>query len=379
MELINVTSFILALVIAPLVYIAYVIVFMRWQKSNTIGDRYFSRTLAGRRALKQWIKWQSQLVLPLFRLLAFLSPLKTPPLFSYQGVTGPKAMASKQSFQEASEFTAGEDDIFIATQMKCGTTWMQQIVFEILHKGEGDLSDTAYRHMYALSPWLETNPNGSVSIDKAPKVSEYKKRLVKTHMPTKLCPYSKLAKYIYVTRHPVSCYASVVDFIELLMGPMAPKREDLLSWFCSEKFYWLSWAKHVEGWWQWSQQYDNVMFVHFERLKAEPGIVIDQIAEFLDVTLTVQQREKVINKTSFNYMKDMEEYFEMAAPSIFSMSSSTNFMHSGKQKRHQDVSEQDRLRINRYMAEQLHNAEYPLKQFYPDVIPDSDNARASSS
>jgi hypothetical protein len=246
------------LVVAPLtflfVYIAYVIIFMRWQTANTIGDAYFSRTVQQRRNLKRWIKWQAPLVLPAFRLLAVIAPLKTPPLFSYQGVTGPKPIASTKSFQQAASFAVGADDIFVATQMKCGTTWMQQIVFEILHRGEGDLSDQGYRHMYALSPWLEASPKGSVSLQQAPRLGVANKRLIKTHMPTSLCPFDEAARYIYVTRHPVSCYASVVDFIAFLTGPLVPKRQHLLDWFCSEQFYWLSWAKNVEGWWQWSHE-----------------------------------------------------------------------------------------------------------------------------
>ena len=349
-------------------YAIYVALFMRWQAHSTEGDAFFSLTLENRRRLKARIKFHAPFVLPVFKMLAIIFPFKTMPLFEYKGVTGPRAIASKESYQAAENFKAGEDDIFIATQMKCGTTWMQQIVFEILHRGEGDLSDTAYRHMYALSPWIETSPKGSVSIERAPKVGACKKRLIKTHLPTSLCPFNNAAKYIYVTRHPVSCYASAVDFIELLMGPLAPKRKYLLQWFCSEKFFWRSWAQHVEGWWQWASEYDNVMFVHFELLKNNPNEVINQIADFLGLSLSEAEMALVLKKTSFQYMKEMEEHFEMAPPSIFSMSSNTRFMQSGKNQRHKDVSNKDREMINQYMREQLQNSTYPLQQFYPDVL-----------
>ncbi len=358
---------VLSVFIVLILYAVYFTKFMRWQKEQTQGDAFFARPLEQRRALKKRIKRQAPLLLPVFKLMAILKPFKMPPLFFYKGVAGPAAVASKKSFQAAGDYKASAEDIFIATQMKCGTTWMQQIVFEILHKGEGDLSDQGYGHMYALSPWIETSPRGSVSLEQAPLVSEYKKRLIKTHLPTALCPYSERAKYIYVTRHPVSCYASMADFMEFLIGPLAPKREYLLNWFCSDSFFWLNWAKNVEGWWQWSQQYKNVKFIHFEKLKDDPGKLIDEIAGFLAVPLTAEQREKVIFKTSFQYMKDMEEYFEMAAPSIFSMSSRKRFMQSGKIRRHKDVSEQDRQRINAYMATELKDSDYPLEQFYPDV------------
>ena len=152
------------------------------------------------------------------------------------------------------------------------------------------------------------------------------------------------------------------------MGPMAPNHQNLLSWFCSERFLFLNWAKHVEGWWQWSCKYDNVMFVHFELLKSDPGKVIDQIVDFLGLSLTEAERDQVINKSSFQYMKDMEEHFEMSPPSIFSMSSSKRFMQSGKIQRQKDVSNKDRKTISRYMLSQLEGCSYPLEKFYPDVL-----------
>ena len=59
----------------------------------------------------------------------------------------------------------------------------------------------------------------SVALRDAPLVGENPTRIIKTHLPTKLCPYSEQAKYIYVTRHPVSCFASIVDYNRTLLGP----------------------------------------------------------------------------------------------------------------------------------------------------------------
>ena len=358
----------LSIVILLILYLCYVVKYMQWQHQKTSGDTFFALPLQQRRQLKQTIKRHSLFVLPFFSLLAKLHPSKTPPLFKHNGVAGPAAVASKESYQAASDYPAGEADIFVATQMKCGTTWMQQIVFEILHAGQGDLSDQGHRHMYALSPWLECSPKGSVAIEQAPLVSKHQKRIIKTHLPASLCPYNEKAKYIYVTRHPVSCYASVVDFVDMLAGPMSPKHADMLDWFCSDDFFFLNWADNVDGWWQWSKQYSNVLFVHFEDLKADPEAAIKQVSEFLQVTLDDRELAAVVNKCSFQYMKDHEESFEMAAPSIFSMRSNTRFMQRGKNKRHQDVRDEDRQCINRYMSSELKNSSYPLVQYYPDIV-----------
>ena len=42
-----------------------------------------------------------------------------------------------------------DDDIIIATYAKSGTTWMQQIIAQLLFKGDPDLS------VADMSPWLD--------------------------------------------------------------------------------------------------------------------------------------------------------------------------------------------------------------------------------
>ena len=349
-------------------YLVYVIGFMVLHAHKTGGGAYFSMPLEQRREVKAKLKRQLPFIMPFFRFVGRFFQLKTMPAIYYKGVPGPKGMSTEASHKAAEEYPAGSEDIFVATQMKCGTTWMQQIVFEILHKGQGDLSDDGYRTMYGLSPWIETDPRGAVSMESAPLVSEYKKRIIKTHLPTDICPYSSEAKYIYVTRHPVSCFVSTADFLTFLTSPMTPTRENLLDWYCSEDFYDFSWATNLKGWWQWSQQYDNVHFVHYEDLKAEPRDMIAQVAEFLGVELTPDELDTVVEKTGFQYMKEREEHFEMSVPSVFTMNNEGGFLRRGTQQRHKDANEEERERINRYMVDKLKDSDYPLAKHYPDVV-----------
>ncbi len=186
-------------------------------------------------------------------------------------------------------------------------------------------------------------------------------------MPTKLCPYSQKAKYVYVARHPVSCFASTRDFVAKLAGPFAIKADKLLDWFCSDEMFWLPWPEHVDGWWQWSRQKGNVLFVHYEILKENPRQTIAEIVDFLGYQLSDEQFDAVLEKSSFSYMKKHEEVFEMAAPNLFSESSRINFMHSGESNRHKDVSEETRKTISEYCITQLKDSSYPLNEFYPDL------------
>lgn len=366
-------NLIIGLLVIPVSYLVYLSIFMLWVETQTRGDNYFSRPLEQRKQFVQLLRRHARYIRPVFELIAKVFRLKTIPSMRFEGVTGPLMMCSKKSYARTQAYLPRKEDIFIATQMKCGTTWMQQIVFEILCEGEGDLTDSGYRHMYALSPWIETSPTSSVPMERAPRVGPQQNQIIKTHMPAQLTPYNENAKYIYVTRHPVSCFASCVDFIHLLAGPLAPKREDILNWYCSDDMWWMSWPDHVESWWQQSQRHDNILFVHYEDLKQDLAKMILSIADFLQRPLSKEQLEKVIYKSGFEYMRDNEAHFEMFSPNVFSVSKDDiRFMQSGALNRHQDTSQIERARINAFCRAKLKNATYPLSQFYPDLFETND-------
>ena len=360
-----------ALLAAGLIYVLAV---MGWAQYRAYGDRYFSRPLAERRRHIETLQKHARYVRPVFEALAKVAQLKKVPVMRYGEVTGPPFGCTKKSYAFTKHYRPQPNDIFIATQMKCGTTWMQQIVFEILHGGDGDLSDSGYRHMYALSPWIETSPKASVAMENAPLVGPGRNRIIKTHMPADLTPYAEAAKYIYVTRHPVSCFASCVDFIGKLGGPLIPDRTHMLAWFCSEDMWWRPWPDHVEGWWRRAQAHDNVLFVHYEEMKRDLRGAIRDVAEFLQRPLSAEELDKVAYKASFEYMRDHEYYFEMFAPTIFSVSGPIRFMQAGTVNRYQDTRDAERERINAFCRERLKNATYPLAKYYPDVAGASDQA-----
>ncbi|PKF48992.1 sulfotransferase domain-containing protein [Enterovibrio nigricans] len=349
-------------------YVLYVGHFMRWHTENTQGNAYFGKTLQERREIKRKVIKHAPFVSPFLRAVALVAYNSNKiPKTNYKNVTGPMMTSSNESFKAGSEYLPTEDDIIVATQMRCGTTWMQQIVFEILHKGEGNLTDTGYKHINSASAWIECSQHSGVPLADSPKLGEAQKRVLKTHFPTSLCPYSESAKYIYVTRHPVSCYASVHDFVSTVAGPFAPAQDKFLDWYCSDEFYWTSWPHHVDGWWKWASERDNITFVHFEDLKADPKSVIRMIADFLNVTLTEDEFQKVLAKADFSYMREREEYFEMTQPSVNTVMSKTHFFNGGKSNRHKEVQAHERAQINQFVSEYLADSPYPLAEHYPDV------------
>jgi Sulfotransferase domain len=357
-----VTGIVVLLLITPLVYLEW---YLRWEHQHTCGMAYYGKPLDERRALKRRIRQFSFPVKPLVRLLALANRKRsTMPVFEYEGVCGPPKISSREVFARAKTYRPAPEDVFVVTQMRCGTTWMQQLVFEIVTRGHGDLSDQGYGHLYAICPWIDAI--NSVSMEDAPLVGERPTRVIKSHLPTTLCPYGTTAKYIYVTRHPVSCFASIVDYNRSLLGPLMPRVDVLSDWFCSDRMYWRPWPDHVIGWWHWTETRGNVLFVHFEDMTANLAAVRDRVANFLGYALTPDEQQRVSDKCSFRYMRDHEEWFEMSPPTMYSVAGG-RFMPSGKASRDEDVTPAIRQQILDYCRRELAGREYPASRFYPDL------------
>lgn len=351
------------LVIANIVYLAW---FFGWVERQTAGAAYFRRPVAERRALKRRIRLLSLPTLPLMKLLSGgAKAQKALPGFEFEGVCGPQKVCTPEAFARAKAYVPQPEDVFVATQMRCGTTWMQQVVHQVVTHGRGDFDPAGSRsHIYTISPWIDATHG--VSMEEAPLVGEPPTRIIKTHLPAELCPYSTVAKYIYVARHPVSCFASIVDFNRTMIGPLLPPVAALADWYCSDRMYWLPWVRHVDGYWRWAQRHDNVLFVHYEEMTRDFGAVLDRICLFLGHQLTADERARVIERTSFAYMKANEEAFEMSPPSMYSVAAG-QFLAKGSERRHDDVTPDVKQRVLEYCRRELATAEYPASTYYPDL------------
>jgi hypothetical protein len=354
-----------AIILLLVAGIVYVVLYLQWEQRQTSGMAYYGRSSHGRSALKNQIRWRSAAARPMVRLLAGLGGSGRPlPAFEFRGVSGPPRVSSPEIFERASAYQPRPEDVFVTTQMRCGTTWMQQIVYEVVCGGQGDLSDTGHGHLYAVSPWIDAA--NSVSMERAPLVGDRPSRIIKSHLPVAISPYNEAARFIYVTRHPVACFASIVDYYRTLLGPVMPPLPVLTDWYCSDRMYWSPWPDHVAGWWDWSASRPNVLFVHFEEMKRDLGGTIARVATFLGRPLSTDEHQRVVAKCTFEYMRDHEDVFEMAPPTMYSVAGG-RFMAGGKAARHDDVTPEIRDRILRFCRERLTGRSYPASTFYSDL------------
>ena len=212
------------------------------------------------------------------------------------------------------DLTFRDDDIVIATYAKSGTTWMQQIVAQLMFDGDPDIA------VAEMSPWVDLRvPPKEVKLPLLE--AQTHRRFMKTHLPvdaTRFCPQ---AKYLYIGRdgrdvvwsmynHHVNANQTWYDALNDTPGrvgpPIEPPPDDIRQ-------YWREWLdrdghpfwpfwENIRSWWA-VRDLPNVKFIHFANLKHDMAREIRAIATFLDIPIKESRWEAILNHCSFEWMK----------------------------------------------------------------------------
>lgn len=212
------------------------------------------------------------------------------------------------------DFQFRDDDIVVATYAKSGTTWMQQILAQMILGPDPDLS------VAELSPWLDLRvPPKEV---KLPVVeSQDHRRFMKTHLPLDALVFSPKAKYIYIGRdgrdivwslynHHSNAndvwYEALNETPGLVGPPMGAPPDDIRQywneWFENDGHpFWPFWES-VRSWWA-VRHLPNVLFVHFAGLKEDSLGEMKRIAAFLEIDVEDSDWDAIAEYCSFDWMK----------------------------------------------------------------------------
>lgn len=261
------------------------------------------------------------------------------------------------------DFLYRDDDIVISTYAKSGTTWMQQIVSQLLFQGEEGLE------VAEMSPWMDLRiPPKEVKLLAIEEQAH--RRFIKTHLPLDAMVFSEKAKYIYIGRdgrdvlwslynHHSNANDAWYDALNQTPGRVGPPIEPPCTsvteyfdeWLAKDGYpFWSLW-ENVRTWWA-AGNLPNVHVVHFANLKADMPGEIRRIAEFLAIPVDQSKWEKILLHCTFDYMK------ANAAKSVplggaFWEGGAETFIHKGTNGRWREIlsAEQIRQYEKRAMAE----------------------------
>ena len=210
----------------------------------------------------------------------------------------------QKHLDSAAKYQATSSDIFVCAYPKCGTTWLQNIVWLIVHKGE-PISPS----LRACIPFLDFDGcEAAEAIDN----SQFP-RIIKTHLPYQDTSQNKDAKYLYITRNPkdalVSYYYHVQGFGGLFHSSNV-SFDVLYDLYIQDKVDFNGYFENVNSWCERRHQ-ANILFLLYEDLKRDLRGNVLKIARFLgkDYEKVLKAgNEKILNKvleeSSFKSMKD---------------------------------------------------------------------------
>src|SRR5690606_29638199 len=194
------------------------------------------------------------------------------------------------------DFRFRDDDIVIATYAKSGTTWVQQIVGQLIFGGRENLP------VAAMSPWLDLRvPPKDVKLPDVEKQAH--RRFLKTHLPVDALVFSPKAKYLYIGRdgrdvvwslynHHANAnqlwYEALNDTPGRVGPPIEPPppsvRRYFLDWLEGDGYpFWPFW-ENIRSWWS-IRRLPNVLLLHFADLKRDLPGEIRRIADFLEIAV----------------------------------------------------------------------------------------------
>jgi aryl sulfotransferase len=249
------------------------------------------------------------------------------------------------------DFRFRPDDIVIGTYAKSGTTWMQQIVGQLVFAGAEDVN------VPELSPWLDLRvPPKEV---KLPAIeAQTHRRFIKTHLPVDALVFSPDAKYIYVgrdgrdvvwslynhhSRANAEFYRTLNETPGLVGDPIAPPPHSIRQYFNDwlERDghpFWPFW-ENIRSWWE-IRNLPNVLLVHFADLKADMPGEIARIAGFLNIDVADEVWPSILKHCSFDYMK---RHAANSAPlgGLLWDGGAETFIHKGTNGRWRDVLTQE--------------------------------------
>ena len=243
-------------------------------------------------------------------------------------------------------FAFRDDDIVIATWPKSGTTWMQQIVSQLIFRGAEGIP------IERVSLWVDCllyPPELLQALE-----AQTHRRFVKTHLPLDTLVFSPKAKYIYVARdgrdyvwsaynHSTSMKQELQDRARASEARPPEVTADPVQFFR----FWLENGSVIFGdFWLYQQQWwdarglPNLLLVHYNNLKSDLPGQMRRVADFIGIQIEDELWPVLVEHCTFEYMKKHGATLVPIADSMFQRGAD-DFIHKGTNGRWRDMLTQE--------------------------------------
>ncbi|XP_063587053.1 sulfotransferase 1C4-like [Penaeus indicus] len=245
-------------------------------------------------------------------------------------------------------FEVKPSDVMVVTWPKCGTTWVQEVVWTMRNNPNLDHPQAALP-VNARVPFLEfdmlmrskkltppgpdhpimqgfnklcpgKNPADGIFVQIGEATPE--PRTLKSHLPLSLLPPAlvNVGKVVYVARNPKDVLVSFCHHSRIFKNHnYVGSFEDFVKYFIDGDLVYGPYWQHLKEAWE-KKDNPNLHFLFYEDLKENNMEELKRLDDFLGTKLTQEQLDNVARHTSFSQMKardsvlgggDMEAVFNM--------------------------------------------------------------------
>ncbi|KAK5644366.1 hypothetical protein RI129_005666 [Pyrocoelia pectoralis] len=253
-------------------------------------------------------------------LSEYFTNIFRPGYIHVKGTTLPKRFLDVCNVIE--NFTVYDDDLWICSFPKSGTTWTQEMIWMILNdlnfiKGKRCLGerfpflDYEFLFDYRDVHQKVKDFNPPVHFEKSIHFVENhpRPRLIKTHLPWYLLPKQirsgeKHPKIVSIVRNPRDVCLSYFHHCKLIEGYTGDFDTFAKLFFIGNVPYAPYWTNVLS---YWEKTLDsNFLLLKFEDLKSNLSTAVRRVAKFLCKQLTDEQVSQLVNHLSFVNMKNNE-------------------------------------------------------------------------
>uniref|UniRef100_A0A6J0V1K8 Sulfotransferase n=1 Tax=Pogona vitticeps TaxID=103695 RepID=A0A6J0V1K8_9SAUR len=226
-------------------------------------------------------------------------------MFSYKGILYPATVCSPEVFKALESFEARDDDVFLAGYPKSGTNWVGQILTDLVMTAAKNSEESKNLDDEELEefPYLEVG-----DAEKYQRMANLpSRRVIFTHLLPQNLPVSVFkskAKILLLIRNPKDVATSFYHFTNALTPlPSYNSWDKFFTAFMNGEMPWGSYFDYV---FEWNKHADdkNIMTITYEELKEDRTLGVKRISEFLELHLNDEEIQGVVDRSSFQAMKE---------------------------------------------------------------------------
>src|SRR5687768_6311878 len=193
-------------------------------------------------------------------------------------------------------FGSREDDIWIVTYPKSGTTVMQMILYQLTTNGH-----MGFRHINDVCPWVR---NAAIRGLHPPDLPN--PRVLKSHDKYHFFDKWTKGRFVYVIRDGMDVAVSHFHQLKNYNDPTLQFAEVFEKSFSKIKGN--SWYAFNRDWLL-NSKGRQVLYIKYEDINEYKRNVIRRLVDFLGLSVTDEIIERAIQRSSFEFMKEHEDKF----------------------------------------------------------------------